>query len=116
MKKPLTKRAKQAIEILQSHPEGLHSFNLANLMRLDTNYVPRAVNEARAAGYSIASTREKMGNAIGVRYTLASSPAAAQPKPKRRWVFDAIHQVYTEVTETINQPIQPIVPVQQALL
>lgn len=101
--KPLTKRAREALEILQAHSDGIHSFKLANLMRWDTNFVPRAISEARDAGYDISSAKEKMGDAWGVRYTFISGPTfrvrseAQMPKKVMRLVFNPERETYQEV-------------------
>ena len=108
--KVITKRGREAIEILQLHPEGIHSFALANMMRWDTNYVPNAIREARKAGYDISSTNEKLGNAWGVRYVLISGPTltvrstALIPQKATKLIFNKVREIYEEVEVEVMRP------------
>ncbi len=69
-----TKRAQKAIEIFEQSPsKSFHSFLLNGPLR--TNFSPRAICEARKAGFVITSVNETLGNARGVRYTLISTPS-----------------------------------------
>lgn len=104
---------KTLLALIDAGSTGVHSFELNHIV--GTIRAAARVNDLKKKGYHITSVPEKMGGATGVRYFFSSSPPKSA-HPKTKFIFDAIRQVYVEVTETINQPMQPIAPVQQSFL
>ena len=71
---------------------GVHSFDLNNIV--GTNYSPRMVHDLKKAGYSITAVREKLGDAVGVRYFLNYFPVDRQKLTENYTVvFDDVTHV-----------------------
>ncbi len=96
------------LEALQTAGDaGVHSFELNHIV--GTIRAAARINDLKKLGYSISSQPEKLGNARGVRYFLVSAPVKkTEIKTQKKYIFDALRQVYIEVCETVKQPAQPI--------
>ena len=64
----MTDCEKCLLHLTSAGNKGIHSFTLNSLV--GTFRVAARINDLKAKGYNITSIREKMGDAIGVRYFL----------------------------------------------
>lgn len=82
------------LDILKHAGEkGVHSFDLNR--QVGTIRAGARIYDLKKMGYKISSKSEKMGDAVGVRYFLNSSPEYSPiEKPKLKVTFDPERQVY----------------------
>lgn len=70
---------------------GIHSFHLNQ--EIGTTRCSARINDLKKKGYIITSTPERLGDAVGVRYFLNSSPVKEEKK-KISGYFDDVRGVF----------------------